>query len=436
MDSGATSHVIGNSINLQEIHPATSTQGIMTAGGETHLVQGTGSSNVHTPAGSIKLTNVKYVPSLKKSLVSVGTIADTGSKVIFLAAHCWVTNPTDHKKIIAIGNRDPRNGLYSLSTVQHASLVKKIDVQSLWHKRYGHLSFPGLQHLSHHGRVIGLPQIDSHHAACKNYLSGRQSKRPFPHHFQNRASETAKLIHLDLVGPMPQTSLGGSKYILVLTDDYSRKSWCYFLKSKDQTFGYFKYFKELIEFETRHKLRNLRTDRGGEFMSHEFLAYCQHNGIKRQLSQAKTPQQNGVAERQNQTIIEHARSMAVEAHLPSYLWTEAVNTANYIVNLSPTSANLGVTLEEKYSGKLPTVTHLKIFGSIAYVHIPKTDRKKLDTKTRKCIFVGYDIESKIYRLFNPIQKKIELTRDVTVDETKIGFHYLSEKAPEPVTFLP
>ena len=319
MDSGATGHVTGNSLNLQEVHPATSPQGIMTANGKAHSVQGTGSSSIHTPAGSIKLDNVKYVPSLKKNLVSVGNIVDTGSKVIFSAAHCWVTNPTDHKKIIAIGNRDPRNGLYSLSTVQHASLVEKIDIQSLWHRRYGHLSFPGLQHLSHYGRVIGLPQIDTHHTPCENCLSGRQSRRPFPRHSENRASEIAELIHSDLVGPMPQTSLGGSKYILILTDDYSRKSWCYFLKSKDQTFGYFKNFKELIETETRHKLRNLRTDRGVEFMSHEFLAYYQQNGIKHRLSQARTPQQNGVAERRNRTIIERARSMAVEAHIPCYL---------------------------------------------------------------------------------------------------------------------
>ena len=82
------------------------------------------------------------------------------------------------------------------------------------------------------------------------------------------------------------------------------------------------------------------------------------------------------------------------------------------------------------------MTHLKVFGSIAYIHIPKTDTKKLDTKTRKCIFVGYKTDSKVYRLFNPIQRKIELTRDVTMDETRIGFRYLSEITHEPVTYLP
>lgn len=143
-------------------------------------------------------------------------------------------------------------------------------------------------------------------------------KAILPSSFSDRASETTKLIHSDLIGLMPQTSLSGSKYSLVFRDDYSRKSWCYFLKSKDQAFGYFKNFKELIESKTRHKLKNLSTDQRGEFMSDEFLAYCQYNGIKCQLSQAKAPQQNGVAKRQNRTIMERARNMAIEAHLPGY----------------------------------------------------------------------------------------------------------------------
>jgi hypothetical protein len=128
--------------------------------------------------------------------------------------------------------------------------------------------------------------------------------------------------------------------------------------------------------------------------------------------------------------------MAVKAKLPGYLWTEAINTATYIVNRSPTSANLGKTPEELYSGKIPNVTHFKIFGSVAFVHVPKTDRRKLEAKTQKCMFLGYDSASKVYRIYSHSQKKILLTRDVTIDETQIGFHHLSEKDPGPVTYLP
>lgn len=106
------------------------------------------------------------------------------------------------------------------------------------------------------------------------------------------------------------------------------------------------------------------------------------------------------------------------------------------MNCNPTSANLEKTLEERYTGKIPNVTHLKIFGSIAFVHISKIDTRKLDTKVHKCIILEYDIESKVYKIYSHSQKKVILTRNVTTNETQIGFHYLSEKDPEPVTYLP
>lgn len=121
MDSSAIGHVTSNRVNLQEVHPSISGQGIMTAGGEIHAVQATGISNVQTPAGSIKLRNIKYVLTLTKSLISVRAITDSGSKVIFPASHCWVRDPLDQEQIVAIGNRDPHNGLYSLGKVDHTS---------------------------------------------------------------------------------------------------------------------------------------------------------------------------------------------------------------------------------------------------------------------------------------------------------------------------
>jgi hypothetical protein len=192
------------------------------------------------------------------------------------------------------------------------------------------------------------------------------------------------------------------------------------LKSKDETFGTFRQFKAKIESEIRNKIRILRIDRGGKYMSHDFLNYCKQNGINRELSQAKTPQQNGVAKKRNQTILDRARSLAVESKLPSYLWTEAVNTTNYIVNISPTSANSGMTPQEKYSSKVPTVNHLKVFGSIAFVHIPKTSKNKMETKTMKCLFLGYDNDLKTYRLYDYIKRRIMLSHDVTIDVNKSG----------------
>ena len=149
-------------------------------------------------------------------------------------------------------------------------------------------------------------------------------------------------IHSDIIGPMQKMSLGGSRFILVFTDDYSRKSWVYFLKHKSETFCKFRKFKSKIELETGSKIQLLRTDRGGEYLSNEFKEFCATNGIHRELTQSHIPQQNGVFESRNRTIMERARSISHDCKLPIELWTEAVATTIYLINKSPTRANHGV----------------------------------------------------------------------------------------------
>ena len=161
-------------------------------------------------------------------------------------------------------------------------------------------------------------------------------------------------------------------------------------------------------------MKALRTDRGREFMSEDFPSYCNDHGIHKQLTQARTPHQNGVAERRNRSLIEKARSLLFESKVPMFLWTELVNTANYLINRGPTKANGGQTLEHQYSRKKPSVSHLRIIGSLAFVHIPKEERTKFEFKTRKCILVGFDEQSKVYILFDPLSRKILLSKDVVM----------------------
>jgi hypothetical protein len=226
-------------------------------------------------------------------------------------------------------------------------------------------------------------------------------------------------------------SQGGSRYILVLTDDFSRKSWLYFLKSKDEMLYKFCIFKARLELETGNKIRILRSDKGGEYLSNEFKSYCSENGIIRELIQAAMPQQNGMSERRNQTLMERAHNLASDCNLPISLWTEAAATAAYLINRNPTRANSGTTPEEKFSGKKPNIDHLNIFGCISYLHVPKDSRKKLDSKTQKCLFLRYDEESKVYRLYDHKRQKIVLSRDVIFDETKVGYSFLSNSINPP-----
>ena len=162
----------------------------------------------------------------------------------------------------------------------------------------------------------------------------------------------------------------------------------------------------------------MRTDRGGEFTSLDFNDFCQQHGIKRQLTTAYTPQQNGVAERKNRTIMNMVRAMLLEKGIPKPLWAEAVNWSNYVLNRCPTSMVENVTPAEAWNGNKPAVEHFRVFGCIAHAHVPEVKRTKLDCRSVKCVFVGVSEESKGYRLFNPVMKKVIVSRDVIFEEEK------------------
>jgi transposase InsO family protein len=192
--------------------------------------------------------------------------------------------------------------------------------------------------------------------------------------------------------------------------------WIYFLAEKSQAFTVFKNYKNMVEKEAGSFICCLRTDRGGEFTSFEFNNFCKDHGISRQLTAAYTPQQNGVAERKNRTIMNMVRSMLSEKQVPKKFWPEAVNWTTHVLNRSPTLAVKEMTPEEAWSGVKPNVNYFRVFGCIGHVHVPDNLRKKLDDKSFQCVLLGMSEESKAYRLYNPISEKIVTSRDVVFDE--------------------
>ena len=181
-------------------------------------------------------------------------------------------------------------------------------------------------------------------------------------------------------------------------------------------FEKFQSFQNLVETATKEKIATLRTDNGGEFTSNHFLTYCQEKGIKRQLTNFYTPQQNGVSERMNQTLLGMARAMLFFKGLKSCYWAEAVHTAVYLRNRSPSSSLDGITPFEAWYGFKPMVKHLRVFGSVCYALVPKEKRKKLESRSVKCMLIGYSNEKKGYRLLS--DGKFIVSRDVIFDETE------------------
>jgi len=211
-----------------------------------------------------------------------------------------------------------------------------------WHLRHGHLNINGLQLLRDKGMVLRLPKIGSLDL-CEGCICGKQTRKSFPIRRVWRASKYLELIYADLCGPMQTKPLGGSRYFLLFTNDYPRMGWVYSLENKSENFENFLKFKAMVENPSGCHIKVLHTDRGGEFLSKQFNLFCDKEGIQRELTVPYTPQQNGVAEQKNRTVVEMARSMLQARRLSNQFWAEVVSAAVYLLNLSPTRAVMNKT---------------------------------------------------------------------------------------------
>ncbi|KAC9449885.1 hypothetical protein E3N88_45811 [Mikania micrantha] len=388
--------------------------------GKSIQVENKGKIKLEVEAGKYRvLDDVQFAPELGYNLLSVGQLMKAGYRLSFDEDKCTITHKQTGDIMSVIWRSS--NNLFPLDVSRPRSRLnsKALTVTSeneslLWHLRFGHLHEKGLKMLSQQEMVHGLPSIKQW-PTCEGCMLGKQTRKPFPKDAW-RASQLLQLVHADLCGPMQVKSLGGSSYFFLLTDDYSRMSWVFFLSQKSEAFDKFKVFKARVEMESGKKIVNLRTDRGGEFCSKDFTKFCNECGVQRSLTAPYTPEQNGVAERKNRTVKEMMRSMIHAKGLSEMFWGEAVATAVYILNRSPTKAVEGKTPYEVWTGRKPSVRHFKIFGSVGYYVKPRSQRRALDSKSEKCVFMGYCSQSKAYRLFDIDTQKIIISRDVTVDE--------------------
>ncbi|PKA48313.1 Retrovirus-related Pol polyprotein from transposon TNT 1-94 [Apostasia shenzhenica] len=416
LDSGCSNHMTGVKEIFKSLDESIKLQ-VCLGDSKQIKAEGKGIVSFKGKSGTEKLIHdVLYIPGLKHNLISVGQLVHKGYSIVFHDNKCIIKNMTSNALIMEIPMTKNRMFPIRISVLEHV-LVANIQVDSwLWHKRYGHLNFHGLKLLYEKKMVDGLPSIDVMNEVCEGCIYGKHQRSSFPVGKSWRARKPLQLIHADICGPMQTPSLNNSKYFLLFVDDLSRKSWLYFIKQKSEAFSKFLIFKASAEKECGEPIQILRTDRGSEFCSNEFTKFCQLNGIKRQLTASYTPQQNGVAERKNRTIVEMARSMLKAKNLPISFWAEAVATTVHLLNISPTKAVWNSTPYEAWYGVKPNVSNLRVFGCIVYAHVNTEVRQKFDSKSTKCIFIGYSQETKGYRVYNPITKQLYVSRDVIFDE--------------------
>jgi len=287
-----------------------------------------------------------------------------------------------------------------------------------WHARLGHINFESMKKMSKKGLVKGLPHFDSENQLCESCLVGKQTRKSFPLMTTYKATRPLELVHGDLCGPITPSTKGQNRYIFTLIDDFSRYMWIFLLKEKSEAFLHFKKFKALAENELGKSLKVFRSDRGGEFTSLEFNSFCDINGIKRHLTAPYSPQQNGIVERRNRTLMDMTRSIMKAMHVPNYLWGEAVKHSTNLINRVYTRVLGNTTPYEKLYKRKPNLENVRIFGCLAYVKVEPVNLKKLDARSRPLVHLGSEPGTKAYRLFNPATQKIIVSRDVIFNETK------------------
>ncbi|GJZ28589.1 retrovirus-related pol polyprotein from transposon TNT 1-94 [Tanacetum coccineum] len=426
LDSGCSNHMTGDRrwfYSLDDTY-----RNHVRLGNDVRMaVMGKGHVRLEVEGITHSLTDVYYVPDLMNNLISVGQVQEKGVTVLIKEGLCSLYHP---KKGLTIRSRMTTNRMFlfkanPVSSMENGTngVCHKAEVEidsntQLWHQRFGHINTKSLQLLHDKNLVKGLPPIKDEDKPCADCLVGKQARESFPKTSSWRATQRLQLIHSDICGPISPQSSSEKRYVINFIDDFSRKCWSYFLTEKSQALETFKKFKVLVEKEAEVEIKCLRTDRGGEFNSGEFKLFCESHGIRRQLTAAYTPHQNGVAERKNRTILNMVRSMLNARNVPKKFWPEALNWCIHILNRSPTAALEDCTPEEKWSNRKPSVGYFRVFGCVVHVHIPKEKRKKLDDRSLKCVMFGVSEESKAYRLYDPVNNKIVISKDVVFEEGK------------------
>ena len=374
--------------------------------------------------------DVLYSPEIRRNLVSVTKLMKQGISTVFdeKTRTCYLVRGQiwfDLKDVV--GSAVEKKELWVLDErgktkeTGESYAVEQKNEEKIWHLRFGHLGGENLKKLVNKEMVKGLQPragFSPSGEICEGCMKGRQTREVFPD-AEHRGRQHLELVHSDVCGPINPKSLGGNRYYLTFVDDFSRKSWVYLLREKSEVLKYFKKWKVMAEKQSEKKLKIFRTDRGGEYLSTEFKNFLSEQGIVHQVTMAGTPQQNGVAERLNRTLQEKARSMMVSSGMNGKFWGEAVMSACYLRNRSPSRALAQEkTPEEMWSGWKPSVGHLKVFGCKCYVWVPEKERKKMEERSWTGIFVGYATASKGYRVYDPRTGKIETSRDVRFSENE------------------
>ncbi|KAI3805312.1 hypothetical protein L1987_27559 [Smallanthus sonchifolius] len=336
----------------------------------------------------ISIDKVNYVKELDFNLMSVSQVCDQNHWMLFTDKECFVLSPGLSKPLLE----------KILLTAQRKENLYVLD-------------------MNEDNLVRGLPdkefQLEDHCIACSKGKQHQSSHKPKT---LNINDTPLQLLHMDVFGPTNIMSVGKRSYCLVITGDYTRFSWVYFVRTKDETAEILKSYILRVENQSNQKVKIIRCDQGTELKNHTLTCFCENKGIERQYSAPRTPQQNGVAERRNRTLFESARSMLADSKLPLTFWAEAVSTACYVQNRVLIVKPLNKTPYELWFQRVPYIGFLKPIGCPCTILITNGVLPKFGAKSDEGYFAGYSSQSKAYKVFNSRSRIVEESANVECRE--------------------
>ena len=422
LDTGCGSHICINVQGLKKSRTLAKGEVDLRVGNGARVAAlAVGTFQLPLPSGMIlELNNCYYVPAISRNIISVSCLDMEGFHFIIKNNGC-----SFYLNEMFYGSSQLQNGLYVLNLDMPIYNINTKRFKSndsnptyLWHCRLGHINEKRIQKL-HSDGLLNSFDFESFDI-CESCLLGKMTKEPFSGH-NERANDLLSLIHTDVCGPLSSTARGGYQYFITFTDDFSRYGYVYLMKHKSESFEKFREFQNEVQNQIGKTIKAIRSDRGGEYLSREFDDHLKECGIVSQLTPPGTPQWNGVSERRNRTLLDMVRSMMTHTDLPLSFWGYALETSAFTLNRSPSKA-VEKTPYEIWTGKVPSMSFLKIWGCEAYVKRLVSD--KLGPKSDKCFFVGYPKETKGYYFYNPTENKVFVARNGVFLERE----YLSKRS--------
>ncbi|KAH9501587.1 hypothetical protein DERF_012423 [Dermatophagoides farinae] len=428
-DGGASVHTFNDRKYFIDIEPYNGAE-ITSPGGISHA-SGIGSVELECHDGKnwtiVTLTNSLLIEKSPMNMISLGQLSKHRNIHFGGDFNCTVIY-RDGKPFIYADRSQKYTNVYEVrARIPKKRVIMMAVGESLavWHERYNHVDARTILSMANKSLVGGLPtRLNNDMGFCKSCCNGKLIESCHPSVLNKKHVKAGEYIHMDIGGYVKEMSIHHNRYFLLCVDDFSGYLKTFFMKERSEVLAKFKRLLNEVRLETGNEVRCLRSDRGTEFTSNQFKNLVEDNGIVHQFATVGTPQQNGKAERNIRTLVEHAVAALTGKNLPHRLWDEAINQTAYTQNRLLNSK--GVVPYTLWFGRKPNVSHLRIFGSVGEMLI-KNDNK-FDGRSKPVVLVGYDGDS-IYRCYDRKAGQIELSSTVKWEETP------SSKSVSPILMI-